>query len=104
MTKLNQVFSTGIVLKAAKAFSDKGPAVFTIKVPREGTKAHDFIPVKAFGDLKKTAIDNLSENTVVSIEGHLQSGSYEKAGRKVYTLDLIASKIQPAELERKGWG
>lgn len=113
MTELNKVFSTGIVLKAAKSFSEKAPAVFTIKVPRaNGVKGYDFIPVKAFGDLKEIAINNLSENVVVYIEGHLQSGSYEKDGRKVYTLDLIASNIEPAELpkveeqepQRKGWG
>ena len=99
---MNKVEFVGTALKAAKAYSEKGPAQFMLKVEREGTKAHDFIPVKAFGDMRDIALQNIVEGSPVAVTGHMQSGSYEKDGKKIYTLDVVANWLGKPQVETKG--
>ena len=102
---MNEIKIIGTALKSPKAFSENGPAQFMVKSERTGTKAFDFLPIKAFGDLKTLALENIVEGSEIEIIGSLQSGSYEKEGKKVYTLDVIATSISKHEpqIERKGW-
>lgn len=102
---MNEIKLVGTALKAAKAYSEKGPAQFMVKCERPGTKAFDFLPVKAFGDLRQVALDNIVEGSEIEIIGTMQSGSYTKDNKKIYTLDVVATNISKHEpqLSRKGW-
>lgn len=100
---MNEIKLIGTAIKSPIAYSDKGPASFMMKCERVGTKAFDFLPIKCFGDLKQIVLDNVKEGTELEIIGTMQSGSYEKDGKKVYTLDVIANSVKKHELSRKGW-
>lgn len=53
-----------------------------------------FIPIVVFGKQGENAEKFLSKGSKVAIEGRIQTGSYEKDGRTVYTTDVIASKVE----------
>lgn len=74
-------------------------ASFTVAVDRGKDKdgndrGADFISCIAFG---RTA-DNLErfsgKGLRVAVTGHIQTGSYEKDGGKVYTTDVIADRLE----------
>ena len=88
-------------------YSPNGVAMvrFTVAVNRtyknaQGEYEPDFISCVAF---KKTA-ENIANYTLkghqVAVEGSIQTGSYEKDGRKIYTTDVMANRVQ--FLERRG--
>lgn len=62
-----------------------------------------FIPVVVFGKQAENADKFLSKGSKAGVTGRIQTGSYEKDGRKVYTTDVIATNVefldgrQPAE-------
>lgn len=58
-----------------------------IKKDREQTA--DFISCVAFGKNGEFAEKYLHKGTKIAIEGRIQTGSYEKDGRKVYTTDIV---------------
>lgn len=73
---------------------------FTIAVDRIGKdKEADFIPVTVFGKQAENAVKYLAKGRKVAIDGHIQSGSYEKDGKKIYTLEVIADRVEYLE-----WG
>lgn len=41
------------------------------------------------------------KGTKLIIEGHIQTGSYEKDGKKVYTTDIVCDRIEFAESKAK---
>jgi single-strand DNA-binding protein len=49
----------------------------------------DFINCVAFGKNGEFAEKYLRKGTKIAIEGRIQTGSYEKDGRKVYTTDIV---------------
>lgn len=53
-----------------------------------------FIRVVMFGKTGELANKYTSRGSQVAIQGHIQTGSYEKDGKKVYTTDVIASNIK----------
>jgi single-strand DNA-binding protein len=68
-------------------------ATFTVAVSRNSEVA-DFIPCVAFG---KTAelINNrdFKKGNMIAVEGHMQSGKYEKNGETRYTLECVVDKF-----------
>lgn len=68
-------------------------ARFTLAVDRrfkqEGQPSADFISCVAFGKQGEFAEKYLKKGTKVAIEGRIQTGSYEKDGKKVYTTDVV---------------
>lgn len=72
---------------------------FSIAVDRIGKEGADFIGVTVFGKQAENAVKYLSKGRKVAIEGHLQSGVYEKDGKVIYTLDVIADRVEFLE-----WG
>lgn len=64
---------------------------FTIAVT-ENNKT-DWIPVVCFGKTADNCAKYLKKGSKVSVVGKIQTGSYEKDGRKVYTTDVIARVI-----------
>jgi single-strand DNA-binding protein len=73
-------------------------ASFTLAVNRaykkEGEERQaDFISCKAFGKTAEFLNNYFAKGSLVAIEGHIQTGSYEKDGTKVYTTDVIVDKV-----------
>ena len=71
---------------------------FTLAVNRrkhaDGTQETDFIPVTVWGKLADAVAQYCHKGARVGILGRLKSGSYEKEGRRVYTLDVIAWQVE----------
>lgn len=57
-------------------------------------KETSFIPVVVFGKIAENCEKYLSKGSQVAVNGKIQTGSYEKDGRKVYTTDVIASSVE----------
>ena len=57
-------------------------------------KSTDFIRITVFGKQAENANLYLSKGREVAIQGRLQSGSYEKDGKTIYTLDVIAERVK----------
>ena len=68
-------------------------ARFTLAVNRrfkkEGQPDADFIRCTAFGKTAENIGKFFSKGRPILIEGHIQTGSYEKDGVKHYTTDII---------------
>ena len=80
-------------------------AKFTLAVRRDEETA-DFIPCTAFGQTAAIIEDHCKKGQQVAISGRLHSGSYEKDGQTVYTLEVIVDRFyfasQRQEDEAKG--
>ena len=83
--------------------SEKGMAIarYTIAVGRRGNKDEaDFISCVAFDKSAEFAEKYFHKGMKIAISGRIQTGSYEKDGKKVYTTDVIIEDQEFAE--RKG--
>ena len=59
---------------------------------RDGEQTADFIPCVAFGKAAEFAEKYLHKGTKIAVEGRIQTGSYEKDGQKIYTMDVIVNR------------
>ena len=97
-----------LVRDPEKSYSPSGMAItkFTIAVNRfrksENGDDADFIRVTAFDKQAELVERYLKKGSKVGVEGRIQTGSYEKDGKKVYTTDVIANRVE--FLDRKGEG
>lgn len=67
----------------------------SIAVGRKFKKGEtDFINVKAFGKTAENISKFFSKGRLILIRGHIQTGSYEKEGAKVYTTDVIIDDFE----------
>lgn len=71
------------------------------RVPgRDGQdRGADFPNIVVFGKQAENCERFLTKGRQVAIQGHIQTGSYEKDGRKVYTTDVVADRVEFLE-----WG
>lgn len=71
------------------------------RVPgRDGQdRGADFPNIVVFGKQAENCERFLTKGRQVAIQGHIQTGSYEKDGRKIYTTDVIADRVEFLE-----WG
>ena len=80
---------------------------FTIAIPRswknaDGEYESDFINCILF-NANDYVKNNLKKGTQVSIEGRIQTRSYETNGVKKYSTDIVVSKVMPLQkVENKG--
>lgn len=74
-------------------------ARFTLATDRYagGTNNTDFIRCVAFGHNAEFAEKYLFKGTKIFIDGHIQTGSYEKDGVKKYTTDLVVDTFEFCE-------
>lgn len=56
-------------------------------------KRTDWIPVVCFNKIADNCAKYLTKGSKVYVVGKIQTGSYEKDGRAVYTTDVIASQV-----------
>lgn len=73
--------------------SNMAVARFSIAIDRmkDGT---DFPSIVAFGKTAENCEKYLTKGRQVGITGRIQTGSYEKDGRKIYTTDVVASRVE----------
>ena len=57
-------------------------------------KRTNYIPIVVFGKQAVNCSSYLEKGRKVGVQGKIQTGSYEKDGRKVYTTDVIASVVE----------
>ena len=71
------------------------------RVPgRDGQdRGADFPNIVVFGKQAENCERFLTKGRQVAIQGRIQTGSYEKDGRKVYTTDVVADRVEFLE-----WG
>lgn len=81
-------------------YSPNGTAVLrnTIAVNRIfknqiGEREADFINIVAFGKTAELIANHIGKGEQLGIEGRIQTGSYEKDGRTVYTTDVVVNNI-----------
>ena len=74
---------------------------FSIAVDRrykhEGGQSADFPSVVAFGKTAEFVEKYFHKGMKIALEGRLQTGSYEKDGKRIYTTDVIAEAVEFAE-------
>ena len=66
---------------------------FTVAVNRMKEGA-DFINCVAFGKTGDTIAQYLTKGNPIAIEGHIQTGSYQKGDQTIYTTDVIVDRIE----------
>ena len=74
-------------------------ARFTIAVDRQrggrdGEQTADFISIVCFGKTAELVEKYMGKGRLVGVTGRIQTGSYEKDGRKVYTTDVVADRVE----------
>lgn len=88
-------------------YTQSGLAVlrFTVAVDRKLSKdkrdeaernnqpTADFISCTAFGKTAEVIANYHSKGSQIGVEGRIQTGSYEKEGRKIYTTDVLVNSI-----------
>lgn len=57
-------------------------------------KRTSYISVVVFGKQAENCQKYLFKGSKVAIRGHIQTGSYEKDGRKIYTTDVVADQVE----------
>jgi len=81
-------------------YANSGTAIgnFTVAVDRYAKageeKKADFIKVVCFGKTSENVAKFLSKGSECAVEGSIQTGSYEKDGRTVYTTEVLANRVQ----------
>lgn len=66
---------------------------FTLAVSRRYDDA-DFIDCTAWGKTAENMVKYLGKGSKIMLTGRIQTGSYEKDGRKIYTTEVVASNVE----------
>lgn len=106
---MNKVIMIGRLTKDPELrYTNSGKAVanYTLAVDRdykkEGQPDADFIRCVAYDKGGEFAGKYLKKGTKIAIVGHIQTGSYEKNGQKVFTTDIIVEHHEFCESKKQG--
>ena len=97
---MNKVILCGRICKDPEVRSgDTMVAKYSLAVDRKYSKDKetDFINCVCFGKTAEFAEKYLKKGTKILIFGRIQTGSYEKDGRKVYTTDIVVEEHEFCE-------
>ena len=72
-------------------------AVERIKSKEKGT---DFVPCIAYGKIAELLHQYVRKGQKIGIVGQIQTGSYDKDGRKIYTCDVIVNELEFLEAKK----
>lgn len=88
------------------ASSQMAVARFSIAIDRysNGEKSTDYPSIVVFGKQAENCEKYLTKGRLVGIEGRIQTGSYEKDGKKVYTTDVVAYRVEFLGGDKSGAG
>ena len=72
---------------------------FTLAVNRtfqsqNGEQGTDFISIVVFNKQAENVKKYVAKGSLVAVTGRIQTGSYEKDGRTIYTTDVVADNVQ----------
>ena len=68
---------------------------FTVAVDRrKKDTGTDFVRCSAFGKTAELMEKYVSKGDRLGVVGHIKTGSYERDGQKVYTVDVIAESVE----------
>jgi single-strand DNA-binding protein len=70
------------------------------KYKKDGEKTADFIPCTAFGKSAEFVEKYLRKGIKIALEGHLNTDSYEKDGKTIYTWNIIVESMEFAESKK----
>lgn len=78
--------------------SNKAIARFSIAIDRGKDKdgkdrGADFPNIICFDKVAELAEKYLKKGLLVGVNGHIQTGSYDRDGQKVYTTDVVADRL-----------
>ena len=76
------------------AFANFSIAIDRGKDKDGNSKGVDYPNIACFGKTAELAEKYLVKGKQVGITGRIQTGSYEKDGRKVYTTEVVADRIE----------
>lgn len=62
-----------------------------------GYPTADFISCMAWGKTAETIANYFSKGQRIAITGHIQTGSYEKDGQRIYTTDVVVDSFDFVE-------
>lgn len=106
---MNKVIMIGRLTKDPELrYTNSGKAVanYTLAVDRdykkEGQPDADFIRCVAYDKGGEFAGKYLKKGTKIAIVGHIQTGSHEKNGQKVFTTDVIVEHHEFCESKKQG--
>ena len=75
---------------------------FTLAVDRlKKDDGADFISCTAWGKTAENLCKYLGKGAKIAVAGRIQTGSYEKDGRKIYTTDIIVNELEFLEGKKK---
>ena len=97
MNKSNYVSLSGTLVKdAIIKQNDKGSdyVLFTLSVPQTGIKWYDYINCIAFNENAAIIAKNPSKGVSYRIEGRIHTSSFERNGKRHYSTDVVAEKIE----------
>lgn len=72
-------------------------AIFTLAIDRSNGKETDFLRCTAFGNSATFVKDYLHKGMKMSVEGRLQSDTYEKNGQKIYSMNVVVQTLEFVE-------
>lgn len=76
-------------------------ARFSVACQRKGKGAGaDFISCVAYGKNAETLEKYFSKGKGIEISGHIQTGSYEKNGTKIYTTEIVVDELEFAKVRK----
>lgn len=80
-------------------------ARFTVAHERTFDKEKsDFINCVAFGKRAETIADCFSKGSLIALEGKIQTGFYEKDGKKINTFDVIVDNFEFPKINKGNFG
>lgn len=82
LTKEPNVFATTTGTKIAR---------YTLAVDRRGGDETDFIDCVTFNKSADFAEKYLRKGTMIAVNGSIETGSYEKDGRRIYTTTVVVN-------------
>ena len=101
MIYINHVTLVGRLTKdieIRKTQSNTSVCSFTVAVDRRfsqnGEKQADFISCIAWNQSADFLGNYAAKGTIVSVEGHIQTRSYDSPGGKVYVTEVVAESVQ----------
>ena len=82
-----------------KTATGKSVLSFSVAINRQFNRDQtDFVNCVAWEQTADFMSTYLTKGSLISVEGRIQSGSYEDAsGKKVYTQDVVAERVQALE-------
>ena len=101
---MNKVILLGRVVRDPEERNNGDMTItrFSVAVDRrtkDGQTA-DFPSCVAFGKTAEFVAKYFHKGMKIALEGHLQTGSYEKDGKKYYTTDVVAEIVEFAESKK----